>query len=430
MRKAFTIILLLLFTAAGLLAQEDMDENLMFEEDRKPFKLTGEYKNLYAWYRTDRFFNEDTMQYEEKNLSSDLNRLRLSPEFQVPGLLLVHADMDNEVIISNYHNSQMFDTMWRPTTYNDLYDPRYQYDDSSRYYYQFKLHRAYAKLTTRHFTVTAGRQLIRYGSGKLWNPLDIVNPVSPTLIEGTGEVKGTDALRVEWYPVQSGEISVVYAPQRRYDEVEPEYMWGDNSILLSRIKAIFGRTDVALLGGTVPGRYIGGFDASTILFDGLLRGSMLYSRPDDYDNFFTAGAGYEYTFKNGLSLLVEYFYNGNALNHNRELMQAYTQSVLLGMNDERYQVLANQFLTFNRHYGGIALGYDITPLLRGDFFTITDVEGRGVFLLPTLKYNVLQNMDISASVMYGLVGNDAPETSDFEEYEEKPLVFASLQYYF
>lgn len=185
-----------------------------------------------------------------------------------------------------------------------------------------------------------------------------------------------------------------------------------------------------MLGGRATRKNLIGIDIATILWDGMLRGSLLYLSPDAEGSYFISSAGYEYTFSNGLYTLVEGFYNQNALNRNNALAQAYNMSIIQGLNEELYAKLSDQFLTANRYYLGIALGYEISPLLRGELFTISDIDGRGVFLSPSLTYNLLQNLDISISGMFGYIFEDVSDVSDFKEFSEHPLLNVSLKWYF
>lgn len=401
------------------------------EEEKRPFSITGEFKNLGLYFSTRRFRDKDKNGPGRKTLLSDLSRLRLIPELRLGKEVLVHVECDNEVIFSNYNGTSIFDQLWRPSTYNKLTDASLEYDNAARSYYALRLHRGYAKITTDNFTIIAGRQLVRFGSGRLWNPLDIVNPLSPLLLEGPEEGKGMDGLRVEYYPEGSTEICLVYAPKRKNNLFRTRYLWGHNSSVIGRIKTVFGDTDAAILGGMLPKRLVGGVDIATVFFDGILRGSILCSRPDDYDSFITAGAGYEYTFSGGLNFLVEYFYNGNALNSNQMLMNAYLEAGTSGMDEKNYEILANQFFTYNRHYLGVALSYDLTPLIHGDFMTIGDLEGQAVFCLPSLRYNMEENLDLTLSTFWGFaLGNPGPsKVSEFEDYK-RPLLMVGLKYYF
>ena len=80
-----------------------------------------------------------------------------------------------------------------------------------------------------------GRQQIRFGSGNLWNPLDVLNPISPLMVEGAEEQKGTDALRLNFYPTDSMEISFIYDMKlfnNKYADIK-----GDESNYVARVKA-------------------------------------------------------------------------------------------------------------------------------------------------------------------------------------------------
>ncbi|MCP4347946.1 MAG: hypothetical protein GY795_20780 [Desulfobacterales bacterium] len=406
----------------------NLDDELM--PDESPFSFQGHYKNLVTYFSTDNYLDENENRFKYKKLVADINRIRLSPEIRSRGNFMLHCDIDNEIIAANYVKNKIFDLYWIPSDYNDLFDPSIDEKFSGDYYYRLKLHRLYAKFVTGNLTITLGRQQIRFGSGRLWNPLDILNPVAPTFVEGAEDQKGTDALRLEYYPGESTEIAFVYAPKRVDDTLDASIFANKNTNAVARVKTTVKDADLAVLGGRVAQRNMGGIDIAAIAWDGMLRGSLLYSSPDEGESFILGSAGYEYNFSNGIYCLAEYFYNKNALNRNSELSSAYFKTLANGINEELYAMTANQFITFNRHYFGLALGYDITPLLRGELFTIVDAEGRGVFVSPSLKYNILQNLDISITGMLGHVSDQEEKPSDFKEFEEHPMVSGSLKWYF
>ena len=132
------------------------------------------------------------------------------------------------------------------------------------------------KVSVDHFTATVGRQQIRFGSGKLWNPLDILNPISPTYIEGVDEQKGTDAVKLDFFPDEKTEITIVYDMKKSDNKIENFNMQDRNYIL--RAKTSIHSTDIAVLGGYVTRRGLAGFDFAAILFDGMFRGSMIVSQ--------------------------------------------------------------------------------------------------------------------------------------------------------
>ncbi len=401
-----------------------------FEEDEYNFKISGYIKELFTFTKTDEYSeymftaNSD----RGKNLIANLNRIRLSPEFEYGDALLMHIDYDNEVITGSYLKSKEFDLFWRPVDYNDLLDLSYEPHYSNDIYYRHKIHTAYMKLVISDLTLSLGRQQVRFGSGRLWNPLDILNPISPTEIEGPEEQKGTDALRLEYYLSEDTELALVLNPGRRYNDIEKVAF--DSTNIISRLKTTIGESDFALLSGKLIERYIAGGDLSAVLFDGMLTTGFIYSNPEKGNSYYQANAGYEYNFKSGIYFLVEYFYNKNSLNYNDELRSTYLQSIIFGMNEDYYKKLSNQFLTFNQHYAGIVLGYDITPLLRGDAFFMYDFQGNALFVSPSVKYNILQNMDISLSGMFARIFDEDAKDSDFDYLDEYDMFSGSVVWYF
>ncbi len=419
------LVLLMVFCAASLHA-EDTEPAPAPGGPGDIFTLRGQFRDLFVYYPVETY----SLTGREKKLVSDLKRLRLSPELNFSERLIIHMDYDNEIISGSYLESPEFDELWRPSGYNDLLRMSWEpsYDDDL--YYRTRIHRLYAKIAAGDFTVTVGRQLVRFGSGRLWNPLDVMNPISPTALEGAEEQKGIDALRVEYYLNATTELGLIVDQKRYRNRDSLDELSTENTNAVGRLKISLGGIELSGLGGRISHRATGGADISAIVLDGMLRGSLLYSDPEEGASFVQAGAGYEYNFAMGLYFLMEYFYNQNGLNFNGDLKNLYLENRAGAMNEEIFRGLSNQFLTYNRHYAALALGYDITALLRGDFFILYDFQGRGVFLNPSLTYNAFQNIDVSLAVMRAHVFSDAPEESDFAAFEKDVLVFASLVWYF
>ena len=262
------------------------------EDQNSVFSLGGHFRDLFVYYPVETY----SLTGENKKLVSNLMRVRLSPQFNFSEKLIVHMDFDNEIIMGNYLKSPEFDGLWRPSDYNDLFklsrEPVYDED----LYYRTRIHRLYAKIAVGNLTITGGRQLVRFGSGRLWNPLDIMNPISPTALEGIEEQKGIDALRMEYYINATTEIGLVI-DQKRYRDNDG--LSSQNTNAAGRIKVSYGNTELAGLGGRIAHRAVGGIDISTIVLDGMVRGGLLYSDPEEGTSFVQGSAGYEYTFPMG-----------------------------------------------------------------------------------------------------------------------------------
>lgn len=400
-----------------------------FGERGAHFKFGGQYKHLLTFQRTDNFIDDNPLDPKKKNLIADLNRVRLSPEFRYSDVLTIHVDWDNELILGSYNKTNEFDSYWRGSEYNEFFDLSWEPYYGEDVYYRTRIHRAYLKFSVWNFTFTLGRQQIRFGSGRLWNPLDILNPVSPTFVEGAEDQKGTDAFRMDYYINDVTEITLV-SNQKKFSDSYGDMKIDDSNTVL-RFTATIYETELSVLAAWISRRAVAGIDVASIIADGTLRGSLLYSYPKmDGRWYFQASAGYEYTFEKGVYFIAEYFFNQNGINFNRKLEEAYIDSFFNGVRQSNYLYLANQFLTMNQHYLGLALGYDLTPLLRGEFFAMYDFQGFGLFFTPSLRYSAKENLDVYGGIMFGFAFDGAPETSDFEAFEEPFMYYAGLSYYF
>lgn len=401
----------------------------VIDDDRSGFKLTGLYRDLSTLQKVNEYYGAGTIPGDGKTLAANLKRVRLTPEFSSGNTFTAHADFDSEAIFSNYGGSREFDAYWRISEYNDFLNMCWEAEGRGNPYYRAKLHRAWIKFNTPGFALTAGRQQVRFGSGRLWNPLDILNPVSPTLIEGAEEQKGSDVLRTDFYFTRSTELTLIANPmltENRYRGMDRR-----DSNYAARFKIAALDTDFAVLGGWISHRAVAGADISAEFLDGVLRAGVIHSRPDGYDSYTQAGGGYEYTFAGGISILAEYFYNQNGLNFNKELRAAYLSGLAGESGGEQFYLLSNQFITFNRHYLGVALGYDFHPLVRNDFFVIIDFGGRGLCVNESLKYNIFQNTDIVAGALFGRVFDGSRRGSDFDQFAgSRALYYLHLSFYF
>jgi hypothetical protein len=391
------------------------------------FSFTGYYKNIFMYQERDDFYSHIYSTPEKKKLAADINRLRLSPELNYSESLTLHADADLEGISSNYNDSDEFDILFRGESYNDLIKPEVEITDRDNLYARVKIHNAYAKMTAGRFTGTAGRQQVRFGSSKLWNPLDLMNPFSPLSVEGADEQKGIDALRLDWYPNESTELTCVAAPKRKEDRLDKTDAGSGNYI--ARLKTGVKAFDAAVLGGYTAKRRNAGADFAAEFFDGLFTVVFLYSSPEDGADYWQCGTGYEYTFQSGIYFLVEYFYNSLPANDDEDLQAAILFYSINGIDESNYYILSNRMITYNSHYTSFAMGYDLHPLLRGELFLIYDFQGKGLFLNGSLKLNAMENLDIIAGAITAFV-KDNGRDSDFEIYNKEPMYYASLQFYF
>ena len=423
----FIMVMVLFFVVSKTEAAQDLpDYSNETEYAAWSAILRGSYMNLFTF----RHLNDSASYISESvnnYMTADLNRLSVSPEISHGENFIFHADVNFKLIISDYNKTEEFDLYWRDSEYNDFTRPSIEPVYNDMFFMRSEFQNIYCKFTSGAFTGTAGRQQVRFGSARLWNPLDILNPFSPVHVEGSDEQRGIDALRIDFYPGESTEFTCVANPVRRDDQFEKTSF--DSSNYAVRLKTGISEFDAALLAAYTAKRRNAGFDLQLVLFDGLLTGVVLWSDQTGGESYLQCGAGYEYSFANGLYLLAEYFYNSLPVNDDMQLQAALAGMNTAGINPGNYYILANRIITFNSHYVSALAGYDIHPLLRCELFSIYDFQGRGIFCNISFRFNAMQNLDINAGSICSFV-NDQDRVSDFISYDMQPLLYASAELYF
>ncbi len=417
-----TICSLMLLPASVMAVEDELSDGTGWSTE-----FSGYYKNILEYQERDDFHAHYYSTPESKKLAADMNRLRLSPEISYAESFYLHADFDIEAVSANYKHSDEFDASWKISQYNEPVKSEIVVADTESSYAVADFRNLYARGIAGKFTGTAGRQQVRFGNSRLWNPLDLMTPFSPLALEGADEQKGTDSLRLDWFPGESTELTGVAAPKlegNSYGDTGP-----GSGNYLARFKTGVKELDVALLGGYTAKRADAGGDFAAELFQGLLTGSLLYSNPREGRSYWQCGAGYEYTFGSGLYLLVEFFYNSLPVNEDTELQYALSGFIYNGLDESNYYILSNRIITYNSYYASAVAGYDFHPLLRGELFLIYDFQGRGIFVNASMKFNAMENLDITAGVITAFV-DDTGRVSDFSSYDGAPMFNAIAQFYF
>lgn len=352
-------------------------------------EFSGQYTNLLFY----------TKGSQGQSITTDLNRLRLRLE-GAEGPFSWEVAYDNEMLWGGLVRDPLFRAL------SALPDPTYAdltatIHSSGSLDWQHTLYRGWLQFERGSIQVTAGRQRIAWGSGRIWNPTDRFNPVDPTALEPEQKT-GVDAGIAAWRYSKSGVIQAVVAPGRVAHGVSRKWVlrWQDT----------FGETDVSLLGGRIGDEDIFGLDITGNVGDGGARLELMQAWPAQSKSYLQLSAGYDYTLTNqwfpaGLYLAAEYFYNGAP------------GIVPLGQSVDRLQ-------TLKRSLFGVMAGYDLTPLWRLDLLLLADTGDPSVFFLPQLVWSAAENIDIS---LFAQLPGGA-QSGEFARFEN--LLALRMDWYF
>ncbi|MCK5437673.1 MAG: hypothetical protein KAI90_06645 [Desulfobulbaceae bacterium] len=223
-----------------------------------------------------------------------------------------------------------------------------------------KIYRAYLEYGgEKHFWVI-GRQRVPFGVGRIWNPIDVFNPIDSLAVE-SGERTGTEALRYEY----------ALGPLANFDITVSR----DKSA--ARIKGYLEFVDLALVGvaDNDNDRDIMGWEIEGELF---ATGIELRSEGGCFHNRVTGKRhtefiyGVEYGFANSLTLLGEYYFNDK---------------------------------TRTDHLG-CTISYQPASLWSMKLLKIINLDDHSSFIAPSIEYSLSDEMTISAGVFIYNGGSD------------------------
>ncbi len=302
-------------------------------------------------------------------------------------------------LINSFRNS-----LGGNTREDELLQMQWVLNEKENLIWRHILYRAWAHAKVGDWDVAAGRQRMAWGTGRLWNPTDVINPYDPMSVERE-ERAGSDAAQLKWSPTGLSYLEAVYVPKRGAD-------WR-KSLVLGKARMNYLETDWSAMGGKIGDERMIGADFASQALDGSFRGEVTYTFDSPVRRDFARTVlsyDYNFSFSRPLYVVGEYFYNGIG-----ELGGADYFKVVLRANDQKF---------LGRDYAGLGATWDITPLLKLDCYTIVNLNDSSAFFGPRLKYQVLTDVEIG-------VGAQIFEGKSKSEYgATENIGFALAQWYF
>lgn len=359
------------------------------------YRLSGSYKNLALVSRTP---------FLEERFWSDLNRLRLALDADLSERVTFHAVLDNEWLFGTVLDRQEFQLVKDHET-DSLIDLNAQVLDRDDVLWRASLYRMHFDFNLPQAKLVLGRQRIAWGSGRIWNPVDLFNPISPLAIE-PDQRDGVDAVNLEYYPGAFSLLNIVYAAggERRDDSFGV------------RAGTQFAGYDVKLMAGEFRRDVVAGLEFAGSVGSSGVRGELTYTDADAGGDFWRAVAGWDHSFPSTLYLMFEYLYNGGNVDNP------------LGPGgftlDDNPRVFTSGIATRNRNFLGAAAAYELTPLLQASALLVYDIDDASSFVAPSLVYSVLEDLDLTLGAQL-FSGDDTSEYGD-----QQQVYYASLEWFF
>ena len=265
------------------------------------------------------------------------------------------------------------------------------------------LDNVYLKAGFKHFDLTAGKQQISLGTGYAWNPIDIFN--TKQLLDPTYEQTGVNAVRAEIPLKGRTNLDVIISPGTDWKE----------SVKMLQLKTGLGRFD---LNGTI-GQYIWQrtqFNPTTFLIDeqrnlrtvfgGSIVGELAsagiwiesaWNKMENSGDFSEVVVGGDYTFNNGLYIIMEYLHNENGVSSKDNLDINHYLQYFMG---ETHSLMQDYLFGF--------LNYPINDFIQFGLLSFGNLNDNSATLNPQIVWNLFQDVDLT--IMYShFIGDDNTE---------------------
>lgn len=352
------------------------------------FSFKGYFKSLSLVSET----------FQDERYFLDLNRLRLQPTARHGENLVLRLELDNQFLLGDYLKTKEFKSIKKlsPRTYLDIDQTVI---DDENLYWKLIFYRAFLSYYSDWVDISIGRQRFAWGTGKFWNPTDLLNPYNPTQIERQERV-GTDALSLDFHLGTVTKSTIVYAPRTTWR----------NSSLAGRFKTTIRSYDVSFLFGKFGSRKTFGFDFYGYVEDEGIYAEGAYNWNENSSDFFSFVFGGEYTLPNGLYLNGEYFYNGGGKRKSKDY--------------DWDRLFSAEILSLSQDYLSLGLGYDITPLWRLEDYTIINLNDQSLFTAPNLSYSVTSDLFLDLGIQFFTGAKQDEYGSPSEVY------YLQLQFFF
>ena len=345
-------------------------------ESAKPVTVGGYLKDVYQY---------SSSSLDNRPYFLNTSRLRLTLDANVPRWR-AHVDYDQEVLAGSYFRTRDYAIFGVPEADMSI-------SSSATHSWRHHLYRGWLGFETDSAAVRFGRQRIAWGTGKLWNPTDVLNPYQPLSVE-RDERKGVDALYARTALGLLSQAELAWALEDAWPR----------QALLGRIKGHAGECDVSLMGGKIgasTGSWIAGGDFAASLWDGTLRGEWSYTAPQTRTPYWKADVGYEYTFPSetrfwplrDAAVVAEYYHSGAGA-------------------------------AVAQDYFGATYAKDLHPLLKLELVLLTNANDGSQFFSPSAQWNALENFYLTL----GLQRFGGPKRAEFGR--AATLLFAQGQVYF
>jgi hypothetical protein len=311
---------------------------------------------------------------------------RLSLEYEITSLY--HSDPLFFDIQTTRNKRQVVDMTWNPVN-----DPKY-----SVIHFVDRLH---FDGRFGFADVVIGRQRIAWGTGRIWNPTDLFNPINPTAFAKI-EKDGVDAVLTKLTFGDFTDLTLVYNPQEGWKTSNEGF----------RFRTNYDEYDLAIVGGHFDKRVIVGGDFAGNLFQAGVRGEAILSadRHNLRSYFASTIFGIDYQFTSKLYALAEYHFNGEGTTDKSSY--------------DLLRLARGEIINVGRNYLALQASYLVHPLVNAMLSYMRNLDDRSQFFGLLVTCSVTDELAVA-------LGGQLYKGDDFSEFWYYPgAAYLKADFYF
>jgi hypothetical protein len=328
----------------------------------------------------------------------NLARLRLRPQVFLWSGARINIEYELDALLADNINNGDLNQI---TVNRQLINMKWDISSGNKYYLIHYIDRLYFRQGFDWGNIIVGRQRISWGTGRVWNPTDLFNPINPANFSKI-EKDGADAVSATYSFGNFTDLNIVYNPQDKFKTNNAAF----------RFRTNYATYDLALIGGYFDRRYVAGFDFAGNLFVAGVRGEGIISmdKNDLGKKYAKLVFGVDNQFTSKFYAMIEYQYNGQ------------------GVTDKfSYNLLGlakGDIINLNRNYLFLSCNYLFTPLFTGTISNNSDINDGSGFVLVSASYSLTENSTLT-------LGNLITYGSEYSEYRYyQNALYLQLETYF
>lgn len=245
---------------------------------------------------------------------------------------------------------------------------------------EHNLDRLALKLALPFGDLTIGRQVLSWGTGRVWNPTDVLSPFPPTVIDR--EVRrGFDAVRLAVALGSTTQLDLLYLPQQKPEDnggvarLQGNVKGWDGSVSVGKYvhDVVIGADlvgDVGPLGVHAEGAY-------TLGFDGFGTSKLTLG-----EHFFRGVAGVDWRPHDKWILMAEYHFNGFGADEAADYAAKLSSA----------RVVRGEIFGAGKHYAAISASFLATDLLTASATVLANLADPSALIVPAVEWSFEQTV--------------------------------------